>query len=582
MKSKNQLQQPRINAIFILIALFSGFSISAQNDQLKFNAVSRTFQKNNKLQEEDTVNADRTSSGYTLMDLGVNINPDRKTEIQAIIRFKTDLGGFFGDGTELDLRQIRVKGTVKEVVNYEVGDLYLKLSPFTLYNENVEGAINEATVFSDIRRDIANYENLNRDNFWWQQGAHIDFGLEFEKVIHQMNVDGFFLRNRGTDFISVPNSFYAGGRINIQQSKNLGFKLNYINLFDDGASVNSEQETRNPVASTEIDYTYNGSGFDMLISGEAGLSKLIFIPRASVDSADIVIDPDDYQDVFFDFNSIWKHKKNGLQAGLGYRYVGPEFYSAGAQSKRINFSQNPTTFTGVNNNPFSPRGIGLFDLTRDANVYNPVITRQLMAYDPRLSNAMPYGVATPNRKGLNLALGYKSKGDIVHTSFKASVLSDVVGEGSPEKRKFKVLRLGLDLNINKAIDWEKSIVFKTGIQHESTKRNDSLGVDLKSSLIDVGLDIEVFKQFDLLLGAKRLRSKGKEFYFARDQFNQLGLPAAMDIDQSETLYGVGLKYRFNEKIYLTAQNHFFSFANKKNAEQDYGFNQVFILFNMKL
>lgn len=582
MKSIIQLRQSTFSATLIVIALVGGFSLKAQNDQLKFNAVSRTFQENNKLQEEDTVNADRTSSGYTLMDLGVNINPDRKTEIQAIIRFKTDLGGFFGDGTELDLRQIRVKGTVKDIVNYEVGDMYLKLSPFTLYNENVEGAINEATVFSDIRRDIANYENLNRDNFWWQQGAHADFGLEFEKVIHQLKVDGFFLRNRGTDFISVPNSFYAGGRIDIQQSKNLGFKLNYINLFDDGASVNSEQETRNPVSSAEIDYTYNGSSFDILFSGEAGLSKLIFIPRASTDSADIVVDPDDYQDVFFDFNAVWKHNENGLQAGLGYRYVGPEFYSAGAQSKRINFNQNPTTFAGVNNNPFTPRGIGLFDLTRDANIYNPVITRQLMAYDPRLANAMPYGVATPNRKGLNFALGYISKNKFIQTSLKGSILSDVVGEGSPEKRKFNILRWGLDLNINKAIDWEKSIVFKTGMQYETTKRNDSLGVDLKSSLIDVGLDIEIFKQLDLLLGAKLLSSKGTEFYFARDQFNQIGIPTAIDIDQSETLYGFGLKYRFNEKIYLTAQNHFFSFANKKDTEQDYGFNQVFILFNMKL
>ncbi len=558
----------------------------AQGDKVKFNAVSRTLQQTSQLSEDDTVSLDRMSNGHTLIDFGLNINPDRNTEIQTIFRFRTELGGFFGDGTEVGVRQIRIKGLVRNIIGYEVGDIYLKLSPYTLYNNDADGMINEATIFSDLRNDIAQYENLNRDNFWWQQGGHADFGLQFDKIIHTLKVDGFFLRNRGTDFLEIPSTFYAGGRVAIKKNKDLGLSLNYINMYDDGATVGSEASVQNPVASAELNYRLVNENFVVEFAAEAGMSQLNYKPETSEDTSEVIVDPEDYSDNFFDVGAVWKSKKNGLQISAGYRVVGANFYSAGAQTKRVNFNYNPEIFGTVNNG--MTRGLTLFDLTRDATVYTPVITRNLMAYDPRLSNVLPYGMATPNRQGLTFGVAYKTKNEAVAVNVKGMRGSEVAAISSPNTRNFLLARVSGDVSIAKLLDWKKSFLVNFGLQYENTTRDGNIvAVDLTSSLIDFGIDLEFYKNLELLVGIKMLSSKGNEFILLRNEFNvidEITSTTSVDIDQTETLLAFGLKYNFNERIYMTGQYHLFNFEDKISQIEspEYGFNQVFLLFNMKL
>ena len=53
------------------------------------------------------------------------------------------------------------------------------------------------------------------------------------------------------------------------------------------------------------------------------------------------------------------------------------------------------------------------------------------------------------------------------------------------------------------------------------------------------------------------------------------------INTSEMILGGGLRYRFSDKIYLTALYQNYDFKNKLNSVSSYSINQLLIIYNMK-
>ena len=73
------------------------------------------------------------SSGWNLLDLNPHVNPTPALEVFAQVRVLNEFG--FGQGTQVDVRQLRVSGVVKDKVKFNVGDIYLHQSEFTLHAE---------------------------------------------------------------------------------------------------------------------------------------------------------------------------------------------------------------------------------------------------------------------------------------------------------------------------------------------------------------------------------------------------------------------------------------------------------------
>lgn len=571
----------------VAVLLLSGFMLKAQdNSKIKFGAYARALNQTSTLGKEDTTHVDKIGTGHVLLDLGLHITPDKKTEIVAIVRFKSDLNGFYGAGTSATLRQMYVRGIIGKAFNYQVGDLYLEMTPFTFYNNSAEGTVNEATIFRDIRRDYTNYENLsNRGTAWWQQGFYGNFALGYkDSWMDTIRFDAFCLRNRTSNFISVPTSMQAGGKVTFTQSPKLKFALNYVNLFEiphtmSPTSAGYNMSANNQVASLELMYKIRETENSALsFSGEVGFSTLNF----SGDTA-----ATDKSDYFFTGGFKYKHKPSNLTFTAGYSYVGDEFFSSAAQTKRVNYALTPTLFPAYGNDPFNPytRHINIFDLVRDPSIYNAGITRQLMSYDPTLANAQPYGKATPNRKGLNLGVRYADSANVIVVDVQGSLLSDVAGEGSSSLRNFTVLRTTIDFNVNNLIGFKRRLILTAGHRYENTNRGgDPLSaVKLNSNLVDFGLEMETLKKLDLLLGVKMLLAKGNEFIAVRNVYNDVtnyDQTNTSNINATSNLYAVGLKYRFTEKTYLTLQDHMFYYKDNNDSLNKYSINQVIILFNM--
>ena len=235
--------------------------------------------------------------------------------------------------------------------------------------------------------------------------------------------------------------------------------------------------------------------FDLKFKGEIGQSSI----RELSDSV-LTFDKDDtFGEGFLEL----KLKPQNLKFSLGFRDVGPDFFSMGAQSKRVDFEQSKTFYNRIGNDRLT-RQTSIFDLNRDRNLYTFELSDVLMTYDPRFSNAMPYGKATPNRRGILANVAYGKKDGLLNAGLEFAQLSEIRGQGTFELKSFTLLRVHGKANLDQLMNREKALVLTLGAKMEQTRRGGSPleEVNLNSMLVDAGLQFELFESFDLLLGRK--------------------------------------------------------------------------------
>lgn len=568
------------------ITLIAGLSLlcvtglhAQETQKLRLNGLGRTTLANTQyggeIETRDTTTAKRLSDGEFLLDLAINATPNKKTEVQTILRLRNEFGGFFGAGMSVEVRELWAKGIIGNAVRYHVGDIDLVQTPFTLYNPDEEGTVNEAEIFK-AQKEVIHYENFYKEgNTRRLQGAKLDFGLQFSQLIDEMEVQAYLTRIRGTDFFTTPNRFVAGGTVNFLDKKYGRIGLHYVNTFDDlnvGAVTTGIQN-----AVYTIDGEINLVNLDtwgLKLMGEAGMSSL----QQEADSV-ITLDRDDS---FAEFGASVDIKQAHLKVDVSFRDVGPDFFSVAAQSKRVDFTRDKRYYNRIGNERFV-RMPTLFDLSRDPQLYTFQLSDQLMAYDLRLSNTLPYGKATPNRRGLVSRIQYADTAQTVDIVVDAAFLSEIRGQGTTELKDFSLVRAAADLKVHHLLSWKKQWVFTLGLQLEQTKRGGEPveQVDLSSTLFEAGLQMELFDSFDLLVGGKWLRAEGSDYVPVYESFNTvLDFPTRYIADDNEALLAGGMRYRFKEGIYLTAQYQSYAFSRATEAANAYDLSQFFILYSM--
>ena len=190
----------------LFATLIANTTLGQTGPKVRFTGGARSIISNADIQVNDTI-ADKTTAkkavaGYALVDLGFNISPNKNTEILGMIRINNKYGGFYGAGVAFDVRQLWVKGIIADVVRYQLGDINLKQTPFTLYNHNEDQMISQPDVFQ-LQRDIVNYETFYKSNTWRQQGLSLDWGLQFNKFVKELNVNAYLTRMNATNFGNI-------------------------------------------------------------------------------------------------------------------------------------------------------------------------------------------------------------------------------------------------------------------------------------------------------------------------------------------------------------------------------------------
>ncbi|MFN5460677.1 MAG: hypothetical protein ACK5AY_12265, partial [Bacteroidota bacterium] len=87
--------------------------------------------------------------------------------------------------------------------------------------------------------------------------------------------------------------------------------------------------------------------------------------------------------------------------------------------------------------------------------------------------------------------------------------------------------------------------------------------------------------FDLIGGYFSNNANGNEQMASRNIYTEVTDFNEYKINLSETMVGGGLRYRFSEKIFLSALYQQFDYRDKIQPNLSYGINQFLIVFNMK-
>ncbi|MFO7869630.1 MAG: hypothetical protein R6U95_10070 [Bacteroidales bacterium] len=573
----------KVSLLFVITVGISLF-MNAQNTY--FTGMGRALFTIDEMTDELHVDEQqRASAGYTTFDLGVNVESKGLMRAGAIIRARNEFGGFYADGSStLAIRQMQVEGTIGKYVKYELGDIYMHQTPYTIWNFNESFIDYEADIFS-LRRDVVNYENYFIDNNWRMQGVHVNSTFRFMNGIESIGVQAYGARLIESDLLTIPDRLLFGGKASVVQSTRAQLGLNAVAISDIVGTVEaSEINYHNEVYTSDFIFKcIEKNQVKLQLLGEAGYSFTDLVEESTSTDKN----KDDY---FFDLGAkLLYTPKNSFGLELKYRDVGPNFNSPAAQTRRIIESDENYSLESF---PHFSGGEVLRNMTmldrvsQEYGLYNTGISTVLMDFLPQYNNIEPYGQATPNRKGLSAVFSYSDSLDIVAVTLKGDFLSEIyaAGDATTQKhRKFTGLQGGVEYAVNKSFDWEKSLIVKAGGAYELTTRDGDLPIDLQSTSIDIGVNAETIKNLHVLLGAKVLQAQGDEFLVVLNRLNEVTSGSEpVSFDFNETLCGAGFQYDFSNTAYFSAQYMVSNYDNNKPGEEKYTFttNQWFFTFNI--
>jgi len=564
--------------LIVLFVILSNYMFGQQK-KFQINGAARGYFFSNELNIDeslDTITTRKANYGHTLLDMGVNLFPNNNTEVLAMFRIRNELGGFWGGGVSFDVRQLSLNGVAADVVRYELGDVDLKMTPYTLFNYQEEGVINEGDVFS-LRRDIVHYDMFyNNNNSWRMQGAKANFGLEFNGLIKSLDFKTFITRQRATDGILEPERLFGGGTIKLVQSDNLSLAFNTVNIFDLEGTIPDSIQYKNNVHTFNVNYSRDlNEKIKLAFKSEAGVSNARYINYADNRA------PESMNDWFYDVAVVSNFKGKNTSISLGYKDVGADFLSPGAQTKRINYSKFPALYQQMTNDAIG-RQISYSDVISGNTENSFKISEELMPYYAAYNNSNPYGLATPNRKGVYAEFQRTDSVKFKNSFVKTALLTQSRGTGTTEKKNFFLIEAGTDVYLNDYLGWKKQIKLDLGLRYENTSRGGEVFevVALSSTFVDLGLSYELVESFDILIGAKIWSVKGNEFNNDRNQFNNIVNFNVVNYGFNENTYAAGLRYRFSDKNILSAQYQINNIKHTTGVSPDYGISQFTFLYSL--
>lgn len=512
--------------------------------------------------EADTSNITKANYGHSLVDLGILLRPSANTEVAAELRIRNELGGFWGSSVTYGIRRLTLKGVVNDAIRYKIGDLDLKMTPYTVFNNTYQDVVNEATVFQ-MAREVIDYEYYFTGNSWRQQGIQSDFGFDLNnETFNSLDFNIFSVRNRTPDFnASLPERLFSGGQAALNTTYG-SLIYHSANLHDLKNTVNDINLYYNSVNSLSAKVKLPNAP-DFTLDYEGGISK------ANYDNL-FLDEQTTIKDYYWNLGLTYK-PSDDLKVRVNAINTGPQFRSPAAQTVRLVYSSSSNVFPTIGNE-LSVRKMGLLDYLYNDVMYNRTFNDNLDEYNPAFSNAMPYGLATPNRKGFSLSLDEYTIKDNLELSSDIHLVSEIIGTGTSNLKSFFKA-------VAKANYHYKKWSVNAGIAHENTTRDGESfeKVDLTTMLIDFGLDFNVTDKIVVLLGSKYHTANGNELVAVYDNYNN---PLIFDPvtfnDNKQSLHSLGMMVKFSERSTLTASASTFSQVD----ERDYSMNQFQILYRL--
>ena len=582
-------------SILLLLVFFAVFlsdiNLHAQNNEnIWFDGLSRSYFARDALDKsttDDTLSARNISNGYNLLDLNTHVNPLKDIEIFAQLRIRNSFGSFFGSGTEINVRQLRAKGIINNKIRFSVGDLFLKQNKFTLYNYNEELSGYENDMLKPYR-DIIHYENFYTENRWRLQGIQTDFSFEFDRFIRSLGFDLFVTRPRGSSQINETTYsselLLSGGSMVSEINKKLSLSTNYINLFEVGSSGTNNISVRNPVYDMSLIHHFSNDKYRIEQKIQSGFSERYWLHSELENGISDSIS-NDTKGMYFEFDNKYLEKDSTLMLTFGYRYVDPNFRSAGAQTRRLDYATgNSNRIYPIYTNMSLIRPPSVFDLVTDDQLYNQDLSSTLMVFNPIYSNILPYGDATPNRTGIYFKAKIKNKNKAFLSKINAGFFKEVIGQGASEKRNFGLLKGAFKINFHQWLNWEKELSLSASSESEHTRRGGEAvsSLNLFSHQMNASVNLELVKKFFIQASYKQFNANGNEFLTQRDNYGDITYFTSTQIDQKDHILSFGMLYKLRKNVYTNLQYNWWGMTFDDQPYSDYKYNRLIFILSVEL
>jgi hypothetical protein len=525
------------------------------------------------LKNIDTTSTRSEGEGYTAIDLGMHFTPNNEIEIFSEIRIKNDFGFMWGSGSYVNLRRLSIKGILNDRISFSLGDMYLKQTPFTLHNYKQELTKYEPSVFQSYN-DLIEYENFYHEEYWRMQGLQSNFSYSFYNMIKSLELDVFASRVRGVEWLGQPELLMLGGTSVLKLENSLSLAINHVNSFEVQSSSLDSVTYYNPVTNIQLSYAKKINSLNYRLSIDAGGSSREW---RSTDNSSLFRASGGF------FKGLVKISALNFISAVSVNYVDPNFRSAGAQTRRVEYGSSPSSYAYYTNNTVL-RPLSLVDITTDPNIYNHRLSTSLMSYNPLYSAVSPYGEATPNRAGAACSFlcanNKKSISGMGHANFS----KEVIGQGTAEKRVFLSGGVSAKASLDKLTNIKNKTQLEASISTERVKRGGGKleSVSFNSLLFSAGASYELFENLKLIAGLKLFAGKGNEVGAERDEYDQIVGFNLLDYDSEEKIMLIGLQYSFTDDIYLSLQTNKIDVADSLNEISQLSLARIYFMFNMNL
>ena len=543
----------------------------AQFPNFSIGGLSRAISNTSYLDSNDSINEDINQKFNIIFDMAIDGKLNKHVNFYSELRLGSSLDVFDTSASYIDLRRILVFGEFNKNLSFEVGDVDLIMTPFTLWNNYEEGNIHESQLFSNYR-DVQRYENFNNGNFWRRQGFQI-FGNSRVGEKDTLNYKVFGTRERSSNEISIPDVFLYGEHISFEKSTfEIGF--NHIDLFTNNRGILIDSNFHNHVVSSNIDVSAN----KLKISAEGGLSYL----------TNYSMNTDWVRGEFLYIEANYQFNKS-ISFDLNFRSVTDDFSSPGAQSKRINYSSYPNLFPNLINSS-SNRFINSADIVSDISlfrsnsIFNRTIDYGLDDFNPQFGLADPYGLSTPNRRGFSSVFNFEDSLQKIKIFAEFTYLNDLTGEGVSQKRNYNKYAVGGLIKVGEFLNFKKEINLYGGFSLNTVNRihpseMNVNAVDFNNTLLDLALDFEILNDLYFLAGIKKINADGIDYLPLRgDDFSILSYNL-YSANLSEQITALGLKYNFSDNSSLLVN---YQLLNREDFQNETSFstNQFFVLIQI--
>ena len=560
--------------IFASYLIFSFYFTLGQFPSFKIGGLSRSLSNISSLDSQDTINKDINQELNIVFDLALDAKLNEKINFYSELRLGSSLEVFDTSASYINIRRILLFGKISKNIKFEVGDIDVKMTPFTLWNNEEEGVLVENDLFLKYR-EIQRYENFNIGNNWRRQGAKLN-GVNNLFTKDTLKYHFFISREQASNEISTPDRFLYGETLSYKRPK-FSLGAQHIDLFTFNKGIFQESNIHNHV------FTFNSSYKDRNISANLELGQSSRTLLNSLDNSSWL------NGQFLNLNLNYRYAKNSYLE-VNYRRVTDDFSSPGAQTKRIDFSSSTHLFPSVNNT-LSSRDILVSDIINDItffrqnSIYNRTIDYDLDKFNPLLGLSQPYGRATPNRQGIDIDFFLKDSLNIFDCFAGSSFLTDLTGEGTNNLRTYFQLRFGAEFALYKLINSKRKINLQFGLKSDNILRThpNELFVDnvkVNSNLLDAGAEIEILNKLFFLLAYKKLAVDGVDYLGVRDHNFRISSFDLFIVDSDQDILSLGFSYDFNKKTTFLINAQRIRFEDKINLAS-YSFNQIFALIQLK-